>query len=68
MDTFYVVWNPAHGLPRYRHASHDEAAAEAKRLAALHVGEFFVLKAQAVAKRTEPVTLTVLNGADEIPF
>lgn len=68
MDTpFYVVWNPAHGLPRVRHHSSADAEREAKRMAMLNPGqEFFVLLATAVARRLEPVELKRLQ--DDIPF
>lgn len=64
--TFFVVWNPEHGLPRVRHEERYLAVDEAKRMAASHPGQkFYVLSAVAVAERAEPVTVTEL---DEIPF
>jgi len=38
---FYVVWNPAHGLPRVRHNEEHEARAEAERLAGANPGQTF---------------------------
>lgn len=68
MDTpFYVIWNPAHGLPRFRHHSSADAEREAKRLATENPGqEFFVLLATAVARRPDPVEFKHLK--DDIPF
>lgn len=45
---FYVVWNPQHGSPKYRHTTAGQAVLEAERLASVNPGsEFFVLKAVA---------------------
>lgn len=45
-NTFWVVWNPQHGPPNVRHATEEEAKAEATRIAQLHPShEIFVLQA-----------------------
>ena len=44
----YYVWNPSGTAPKVEHLDHNEALAEAKRLASLpvnHGQEFYVLRA-----------------------
>lgn len=69
---FWMVWNPARFPPSFRHDSAEKAINEAKRLAAANPSdEFIVLMATHRAKRTEPVTVTVLSADpydDAIPF
>lgn len=72
---FFVVWNPEHGLPRFRHATYQDALAEAKRLAGITKGaRFYVLTACSVATMRDPVTVTGIHHMyrhqpdDEIPF
>lgn len=63
---FFVVWNPTHGVPKYRHERRGTAEIEARRLASEHPGEqFYIMVAVAVAQTADPVILTEL---DEIPF
>lgn len=71
---FYVVWNPTHGNPRYRHMRFDAAKTEAERLAKNHpTQEFYVLKAMSLSKKIE-ITTERLQAEDdhdldsEIPF
>ena len=61
--TFYVVWNPLHGVPTVKHASIEEAREEAKRLAIRNgVQEFFILQAvEGVVYRPEPVHIRTLR-------
>lgn len=48
---FYVVWNPAHGLPRCQHSTLAEARREAERLARLNPDhEFHVLASVGTAR------------------
>lgn len=66
IEPFYVVWNPARGLPRYRHDTLDAAKAEAERLANKHPGEeFFVLDVRGRALRCNPVEWADVNP---LPF
>ena len=66
-DQFFVVWNPSHGLPRYQHATYEEAEAEAKRLALLNRGQRFIVMESCVTVTTdEPVK--VIPHRDGIPF
>jgi hypothetical protein len=72
-DDFWMVWNPQRQPPRYRHASHDLARAEAERLARLSPGEVFVVLQAKYALRVKrpdppPVELVPLIAVDEIPF
>ena len=63
---FFVVWNPQHGSPQYKHDSAEDAKAEAKRLAAANPEqEFYVLGAIGKARCVSPVEWT---EADELPF
>jgi hypothetical protein len=44
-DGFYLVWNPARGIPTFKHWTYEDATTEAERLANKHPGEhFYVLK------------------------
>lgn len=66
MHQFFVVWNPAHGLPRYRHDTLDGAVNEAKRLASVHPGQqFHVLQSVLTAERADPVTVTRHEDMDD---
>ncbi|NLG06041.1 MAG: hypothetical protein GX567_19765 [Clostridia bacterium] len=66
IEPFFVVWNPAHGLPRYKHGTFDGAKTEAERMANAHPGdEFFVLAVAGRAVRQNPVEWTPV---DDIPF
>lgn len=72
MNTFYVVWNIARGLPTYRHNTLDAAVKEAERLARVHPGQqFHVLGSMGVACQPEPPSIymsTPLGLTLEVPF
>jgi hypothetical protein len=67
---FWMVWNPQKFPPQAQHDTAEKAVNEAKRLAAAHPGEqFVVLMATHRVQRAEPVTVTVLADPDDmIPF
>ena len=45
-ESFWVVWNPGHGVPHMKHANEESAEREAKRLASANAGQvFYVLEA-----------------------
>lgn len=64
--SFFMVWNPQAGAPRYQHDNVNSARAEAERLAQQNPNQtFFVL--QALSKSTAmKVNTEVL--AEELPF
>lgn len=67
MDTFWLVWNEAHGAPRVKHNTSDSAKREAERLARLNPGQrFHVLESVATCERND-VTWTEHCGTP-IPF
>lgn len=44
-DTYWLVWNPLAGPPRFKHENEEGARREAARLASEHKGsEFIVLR------------------------
>ena len=66
-DEFFVVWNPEHGLPRFRHALRRDAEEEAKRLAKANPGATFItMRAEKGFTVNDPVQ--VVNFVDDIPF
>lgn len=71
---FFVVWNPEHGQPRFRHPDYQSALAEAKRLASINKGaQFYVLVSCSVASVRDPVEVIDLHdlyraAPDEMPF
>lgn len=68
---FWMVWNPSGHAPTHKHASLNDAVAEARRLAAIVPGQhFYVLAAVKVAHTIDPVTVVDLADdlADDIPF
>lgn len=57
MKKFWIVWNPARGLPRKQHLNYFAALSEAMRLAGQHHGEeFLVLEFKAGYKSPKPET------------
>lgn len=75
MPPYFVVYNPDTGYTKFQHPSYQEALNEAKRLAAAHIGDRFVILC-AVAVAEVPVQVQHnrlaleardLTG-DEIPF
>jgi len=55
-EQFFVVWNPAHGLPRHQHMTEEAAKNEAMRLASHNPGQdFYVLACVGKARRVDPV-------------
>lgn len=65
MNTYYYVYRQNTGQPpTVRHATFDEAKAEAERLAEKHVGAVFeVLKAVAISKVSGPAHTVTLSDA-----
>lgn len=61
---FWLVWNPARGMPTLRHESKTSARTEAERLALQHAGEtFIVLESVGHYQTTKPVQFTKhVNG------
>jgi len=55
MEQFYVVWNPAHGLPRVRHEYETDAIAEAERLAGANPGQTFYVMIAIAASASNAV-------------
>lgn len=51
---FWVVWNPARGLPRVKHTTKREAATEATRLARQCPGETFIVLTSIEEHRVQP--------------
>lgn len=67
-NKFFLVWNPKTGKTDYRHATHEAAATEAKRLARCYPGEeFFTLLAIGKAKKID-IVYDVFEDHDDIPF
>lgn len=66
----YLVWNVAHGIPRYVHDTFDKARAEAIRLANEHPGNTFLVMVPAGAAYVElPAVFTDNpNISFELPF
>lgn len=53
MQKFWLVWSPTgHISPSKRHPSESQARAEAERLARNSNGEFYVVEAKSVARRS----------------
>jgi hypothetical protein len=51
--SFWVIWNPTHGLPKVRHQFESSARSEATRLARENPGQqFFMLEAVEVIEAT----------------
>lgn len=72
-NTFYVVWNPSHGSPSYRHSTYSNARSEAERLAKIaSEQEFYVLqaisKSRCISATTEKLHNPYEKGSEEIPF
>lgn len=63
--SFFVVWNPAHGLPRYQHGTLAQAKAEAERLARLNPGSEFIVMQSLGSARVNDIAWT---QHDDIPF
>lgn len=42
-DGFYLVGNPARGIPTFKHRTYEDAATEAERLANNYPGEYFYI-------------------------
>lgn len=65
-DSFYVVWQPETGAPRYRHDHPELAQAEARRLSGLNPGKkFYVLRAESVSYSNN---VTTEKLSDALPF
>lgn len=63
---FWVVWNPSHGAPTFRHGSATSSHDEAQRLARANPGQqFIVLRAESGYRTCEPLQRTDFN---EPPF
>ena len=64
--SFFMVWNPAAGAPRYQHATVEQARAEAERLAQQNPNQtFYVLQALSKSMALK-VNTEIL--AEELPF
>jgi hypothetical protein len=58
-DTFFVVWNPERGLPRFKHDNYQAAVTEAKRLARETPDEpFYVLASCVAIEAKSPIIVT----------
>ena len=55
---FFFVWNPNSSAPKQKHATEQEARAEAERLAAKHPGQDFIVLRSVATCRTKDVGWT----------
>lgn len=65
-EKFWVVWNPDHGLPKFKHIDADAAEREASRLAAANPGHTFVVLEARCAMRS--TTIQRIDFIDPLPF
>jgi hypothetical protein len=69
MEKFWMVWNPARGMPRVQHPNKVAASNEANRLAGIHAGEVFYVIEAVTAHCTEApkvVTITLEESPSSI--
>lgn len=66
---FWFVWHEAHGLPRHKHQSMNEAFKEAERLARENRGKHFHVLEWRATCATDDVSWVRDEGLDDgIPF
>jgi hypothetical protein len=67
-QTVWLVWNPGHGAPNFKHYDSASAVREAERLARLHPGEkFYVMVSVGVAVVEQPSVYTAFSDYG-VPF
>jgi hypothetical protein len=66
---FYLVWAEGGGTPTHKHATEQDARAEAERLARAHPNAVFcVLGLIGAAKKSDVQWMSPIDENDELPF